>query len=59
MDDEVKCLTVSELIERLRQFDGSLLVITEGCDCWGEAADVDTVENLFNDGLLVVRITRS
>lgn len=33
-------LTVGELIDKLQQFDRSLPVITDGCDCVGEYCDV-------------------
>lgn len=32
--------TVDELIKKLKEFDGNMLVYSEGCDCWGNIVNV-------------------
>jgi len=44
-------MKVSELIAALSQFDGDLLVITEGCDCYGKAGLVTA----FDGNVLIER----
>ena len=39
-EDEQRPLTIAELITQLQQYDPSLPVFTEGCDCWGAARRV-------------------
>ena len=38
-----KQLTVAELIEKLQKHNPNALVMIEGCDCDGAAADVETM----------------
>lgn len=45
---KAKWLTVRELIAQLEQQDEAALVITEGCDCYGEVGGVE-IERHFID----------
>jgi hypothetical protein len=49
-------LTVTELIERLRRMPQSAEVITEGCDCYGDAVDVEFDES---DNTVLIRRTKA
>lgn len=49
-------LTVAQLIAKLQQFPGDTLVYTEGCDCVGEAVNVD---KMGHEEVTSVIITRS
>lgn len=41
-------MTVSQLRERLDQFDPELRVISEGCDCFGNVVEISVYENLLD-----------
>jgi len=48
--DGINYLTVGELIEELSKHDKNLPVMTEGCDCYGEADHVSTFERYHGNG---------
>lgn len=48
-------MNVARLIEKLQKFDPELEVITEGCDCFGDAHDVFQDEFGEGDRVLITR----
>lgn len=48
-------MTVSELIEALKKFPQDCVVWTEGCDCWGKAADVKFTNDEDDKYILIER----
>jgi len=46
-------MKVRELIEKLSHFDPDAEVLTEGCDCYGDTADV--VEHVGTTTVLIAR----
>jgi len=50
-----KCLKVKDLIRKLQSVNPELQVFVEGCDCTGEASDIE----LWSKGLIITRSTPS
>ena len=49
-----ECLTVGELIEKLKAFDTDMPVLAEGCDCLGGAYDVEVEKDWQNTSFVLV-----
>ena len=51
-------MKISELIEKLKEFDPESVVVTEGCDCHGIANGVEILNYSKDDGIKRILITR-